>query len=201
MKYAIVIPDGCADEPQESLGGKTPLQAAHKPNMDRIAQTGVVGRSNNVPPSLTPGQRRGHAEPVRLRPAGGLHRPGPARNRRHGHSPRPRATGRFAATSSTSKTRRCATSPPGTSPARTAGRSSKRVQQALGGPVRRDAWPRQRRLEFHPGVSYRNILVYRGDGPAPFATETQDAAAARHSRPAHRRPSAARAGQRAAAVA
>src|SRR5207249_8381163 len=54
MKYAIVIPDGCADEPQDILGSKTPLQAAHKPNMDRVAQTGVVGRSNNVPPSLTP---------------------------------------------------------------------------------------------------------------------------------------------------
>src|SRR5438445_7389620 len=54
MKYAIVIPDGCADNPQESLGGKTPLQAAHKPNMDRIAQMGLVGLSNNVPASLTP---------------------------------------------------------------------------------------------------------------------------------------------------
>ena len=30
MEYAIVIPDGCADEPQTSLGGKTPLQAARK---------------------------------------------------------------------------------------------------------------------------------------------------------------------------
>src|SRR5437762_10677604 len=54
MKYAIVIPDGCADEPQASLGGKTPLQAARLPNMDRIAQMGVVGRSNNVPEPLTP---------------------------------------------------------------------------------------------------------------------------------------------------
>src|ERR1700675_2856029 len=54
MKYAIIIPDGCADEPQASLGGKTPLQAAHTPNMDRIAQIGVVGRSDNVPPTLTP---------------------------------------------------------------------------------------------------------------------------------------------------
>src|ERR671937_2522914 len=54
MKYAIVIPDGCADEPQQSLGGKTPLQAARKPNMDRVARTGAVGRSNNVPPLLTP---------------------------------------------------------------------------------------------------------------------------------------------------
>src|ERR1700680_427976 len=54
MKYAIVIPDGCADEPQEALGGKTPLQAAHTPNMDRVARAGLVGLSNNVPPSLTP---------------------------------------------------------------------------------------------------------------------------------------------------
>jgi len=54
MKYAIIIPDGCADEPQDSLGGKTPLQAAHLPNMDRIVQTGVCGASNNVPQPLTP---------------------------------------------------------------------------------------------------------------------------------------------------
>src|SRR5438876_6606909 len=54
MKYAIIIPDGCADEPQAALGGKTPLQAAHKPHMDRIARTGFVGRSNNVPATLTP---------------------------------------------------------------------------------------------------------------------------------------------------
>ena len=54
MKYAIVIPDGCADEPQESLGGRTPLQAANLPNMDRVASLGVVGRANNVPASLTP---------------------------------------------------------------------------------------------------------------------------------------------------
>jgi 2,3-bisphosphoglycerate-independent phosphoglycerate mutase len=54
MKYAIIIPDGCADEPQESLGGKTPLQAARLPNMDRIARLGVVGQTDNVPQPLTP---------------------------------------------------------------------------------------------------------------------------------------------------
>jgi len=46
--------DGCADEPQASLGGLTPLQAAKKPHMDRVAKMGVVGRSNNVPETLTP---------------------------------------------------------------------------------------------------------------------------------------------------
>src|ERR1700704_1137938 len=54
MKYVSVIPDGCADEPRDDLGGKTPLQAAREPNMERVAQLGVVGRANNVPPSLTP---------------------------------------------------------------------------------------------------------------------------------------------------
>src|SRR5471032_163447 len=54
MKYVIIIPDGCADEPQASLGGKTPLQAARTPNMDCIARMGLVGRTDNVPPGLTP---------------------------------------------------------------------------------------------------------------------------------------------------
>ena len=53
-KYAIVIPDGAADEPQESLGGKTPLQAAQTPEMDRIAREGVLGRSRNVPDRFVP---------------------------------------------------------------------------------------------------------------------------------------------------
>ncbi len=55
MKYAIIIPDGCADEPQESLGGKTPLQAASIPAMDAVAAEGIVGRSINVPECLPPG--------------------------------------------------------------------------------------------------------------------------------------------------
>ena len=53
-KYVIVIPDGAADEPCPSLGGKTPLQAAHKPSMDRVAREGVLGRSRNVPDRFLP---------------------------------------------------------------------------------------------------------------------------------------------------
>lgn len=55
MKYALIIPDGFADEPVESLGGKTPMQAAHTPNFDALAPTGRVGRSHNVPQELPPG--------------------------------------------------------------------------------------------------------------------------------------------------
>ena len=55
MKYAIIIPDGCADEPQESLGGRTPLEAARLPAMDAVAAAGVVGRANNTPEALPAG--------------------------------------------------------------------------------------------------------------------------------------------------
>ena len=55
MKYAIVIPDGCADWPIESIGNKTPLQVAETPNFDALAASGIVGRSFNVPPTLSPG--------------------------------------------------------------------------------------------------------------------------------------------------
>jgi len=55
MKYLLVIPDGAADEPQASLGGRTPLEAAHTPAMDALAARGQVGRADHVPPSLPPG--------------------------------------------------------------------------------------------------------------------------------------------------
>ena len=55
MKYVIVIPDGCADEPQEQLGGKTPLEAANTPAMDAIAKQGVVGVANHTPENLPAG--------------------------------------------------------------------------------------------------------------------------------------------------
>ena len=43
MKYAIIIPDGAADDPLPELNGKTPLEAARTPNMDRIATEGRIG--------------------------------------------------------------------------------------------------------------------------------------------------------------
>lgn len=55
MKYVIVIPDGAADAPQDSLGGKTPFQAARTPAMDSLAARGTVGLTNHVPDSLPPG--------------------------------------------------------------------------------------------------------------------------------------------------
>ena len=55
MKYAIIIPDGAADEPLQELGGKTPLEAARTPNMDRIAASGRQGTARTVPPGFESG--------------------------------------------------------------------------------------------------------------------------------------------------
>jgi len=55
MKYVIVIPDGAADAAQASLGGKTPFQAARTPALDALAARGRVGLTNHVPDSLPPG--------------------------------------------------------------------------------------------------------------------------------------------------
>src|SRR5256884_849251 len=55
MKYAIIIPDGAADEPLKELGGKTPIEAAHTPNMDAIAMEGRQGLARTVPPGFESG--------------------------------------------------------------------------------------------------------------------------------------------------
>jgi 2,3-bisphosphoglycerate-independent phosphoglycerate mutase len=52
MKYAIVIPDGAADQPLAELEGRTPLEAASTPNMDWIAGHGKCGTVRNVPREL-----------------------------------------------------------------------------------------------------------------------------------------------------
>lgn len=169
MKYAIVIPDGCADEPQESLGGKTPLQAAKLPNMDRIARMGVVGRSNNVPQPLTP------ASDV-------------ATLSLFGYDPLVVYTGRAPLETAAMGIPlgpndwaiRCNLVHVDNGEMRdfTAGHIGsdegraliEAIEKNLGGALPGGAG----RLEFHAGVSYRNILVFRGEGAtAPFASDTK----------------------------
>ena len=55
MKHVIIIPDGGADWAIESLGNRTPLQAANLPNIQALARSGIVGSSCNVPEGLPPG--------------------------------------------------------------------------------------------------------------------------------------------------
>jgi 2,3-bisphosphoglycerate-independent phosphoglycerate mutase len=55
MKYVVIIGDGMADRPLAELGGKTPLEYAHTPNMDSLASVGILGRVRTVPESMHPG--------------------------------------------------------------------------------------------------------------------------------------------------
>lgn len=55
MKYIIILGDGMADEPLAELGGRTPLEYAEIPNMDRIAREGRCGMLRTVPDGFEPG--------------------------------------------------------------------------------------------------------------------------------------------------
>lgn len=55
MKYVVILGDGMADEPIESLGGKTILQAANTPCMDELAKKSEIGMVNTVPAGMSPG--------------------------------------------------------------------------------------------------------------------------------------------------
>ena len=55
MKYIVILCDGMADEPLESLSGKTPLEAAKTLNMDRLAKNAEIGMVQTVPKGMSPG--------------------------------------------------------------------------------------------------------------------------------------------------
>ena len=163
MKYAIIIPDGSADEPQESLGGKTPLEAARIPAMDAVARAGVVGRANNVPDDLPAGSDVANLSLL-------------------GYNPHQHFTGRAPLEAAAQGIQlgpddwavRCnlVTVQDQVMRSFTAGHIStveatellRAVQEKLGSD----------RLQFYPGVSYRNLMLYRGSGqPAPFSRDTR----------------------------
>ena len=55
MKYVIILTDGCADLPIDSLGNMTPLEKSNTPNMDYFASNGSLFLVKTVPDSLKPG--------------------------------------------------------------------------------------------------------------------------------------------------
>ncbi len=55
MKHIIILGDGMADHPIKELGGRTLLQAAETPYMDKLARMGRVGRLLTVAEGFHPG--------------------------------------------------------------------------------------------------------------------------------------------------
>ncbi|WP_182871248.1 cofactor-independent phosphoglycerate mutase [Stieleria mannarensis] len=170
MKYVIVIPDGCADEPIEALGGKTPLQAATLPAMDRIAAAGACALSNNTPAHFPAGSEvanlclfgydpdqyfTGRA-PLEAAAGGITLGPHDFAVRCNLVTIQDQVMIDFTADHISTD-------------------ESRELLAAAGEALLGDEGGR---FEFVPGVSYRNLLIYRGDAdtPPPFSSETRSTA-------------------------
>lgn len=164
MKYALVIPDGAADEPQESLGGLTPFQAARTPNMDAVVQAGIVARANHVPDSMPSGSDVGTMSLF-------------------GYDPLKFHTGRAPLEAAAQGIElgaddwaiRCnlVTIHDGVMKSFTAGQIPNDVGAGLIELLQKDQCGSEN-WKFCTGVSYRNLLLYRSrDGEAPFSKDTQ----------------------------
>jgi len=158
MKYVVLLGDGMGDEAYESLGGKTPLQAARTPHMDRLAQRGELGLVNTIPAGFAPGSDVGNMTAL-------------------GYDPRPYYTGRAPIEAASMGLRlavddiayRCNLVRLEDRDGQTimadysAGHIDNELAHQLIETIQ--AQLSQAHFTFHPGVSYRHILVWAG-GPA-----------------------------------
>ena len=156
MKFLVLQGDGMADEPIAELGGKTPLDAAQTPNLDRMARAGILGLTRTIPPGLPPGSDVGTMSVLGYDPT-----------RYHtGRSPI-EAASMGVELGSEDVAFRCnlvtLETPEGGVevmrdfaaghiPTAEAREIVEDLNRTLGGDG----------LEFHPGVSYRHLLVWRG---------------------------------------
>ena len=168
MKYAIIIPDGAADEPQDELGGRTPLEAAHTPAMDALAAAGVVARACHTPKSLPAGSEVGNMSLL-------------------GYDPLANFTGRAPIEAAAQGIElgvedwavRCNLVTVDGQVMRDFTADHVSTEEATKLLTTMQDYVEQHRvhngaLQFVPGVSYRNLLIWRGiHEDAPFSMETR----------------------------
>src|SRR6056297_776664 len=169
MKYAIVIPDGCADEPQDSLGGRTPLQAADLPAMDRLARLGRVATANNTPPEFPAGSEVANLCLFGYDPFEFF----------TGRAPLEAAAGGITLGPHDWAVRcNLVTIEDQTMIDFTADHVSTEEAKQLLATAQEHLFESDSRFRLVPGVSYRNLMIYRGDAdtPSPFSPETRSSA-------------------------
>lgn len=164
MKYILLIGDGMGDVPVPALGGRTPLEAADTPTMDRLAQQAEMLLVRTVPEGYSPGSDVANLSLM-------------------GYEPERYYTGRAPLEAASLGVE--------LAPAETAFRcnlvhvdrpgdgrlimidyssghittgESRQLIEALQAECGNDL------LRLYPGVSYRHLLVYRGEVPAGFTT-------------------------------
>ncbi len=69
VKYVLCVPDGCADEPNPQLDGRTPLEVADTPVLRSLAARGTVGRAQVIPEGMPPGSDVGNLSLLGFDPA------------------------------------------------------------------------------------------------------------------------------------
>ncbi|MDA8744934.1 cofactor-independent phosphoglycerate mutase [Rubripirellula amarantea] len=172
MKYVIVIPDGCADEPIEALAGKTPLQAAKLPAMDALAAQGMLALANNTPAHLPAGSEVANLCLLGYDPDIYFTGRAPLEAAAQGITLGPHDWAvRCNLVTVENQVMTDFTAD------HISTEESTELLDALNGLLKQDC-PIESKLEFVPGVSYRNLLIYRGDEntPAPFSNETRSSA-------------------------
>jgi len=163
MKYVIIVPDGCADEPQGSLGGCTPLQVANIPAMDAVASQGIVGRCDNVPLQLPPGSDVANLSLLGYDPMSYYTGRAPLEAIAQGIELGPEDWAvRCNLVTIEDQVMRDFTA--GHITTEEATQLMATAQERLG----------SQQIQFVSGVSYRNLIIYRATGEAiPFARETR----------------------------
>ncbi|MCH8215413.1 MAG: cofactor-independent phosphoglycerate mutase [Planctomycetes bacterium] len=150
-KYVIIIPDGAADEPLEQFGGRTPLDAAETPNMDLICKLGRQGIVRTVPAGFEPGSDVAQMSLLGYPP-----------ERYYGGRAPLEAAARNIPLGPHDWVFRCnlVTLADGTMADHSAGHISTAEATSLIADLA-DLFEDQPGLEFHTGISYRHLLVFR----------------------------------------
>jgi 2,3-bisphosphoglycerate-independent phosphoglycerate mutase len=155
MKYVVCVPDGCADEPLDELGGRTPLQAASTPVLDALAARAELGRASVIPPGLPPGSDVGNMSIFGYDPARYHTGRAPIEAAALGLVLRPDQVAYRCNLVTVDADGTMVDFAGGHPDSDDAARAVKALQDALGGDG----------VEFHPGVQYRHIVV----APAEWA--------------------------------
>jgi 2,3-bisphosphoglycerate-independent phosphoglycerate mutase len=157
MKYVVLVGDGMAGYPWGGFGGKTSLQAARTPNMDRMARCGELGLVKMVPEGFTPGSEIANLSILGYDPESCFTGRGPLEAASLGVS---LADGDIAF--------RCNLVTLGTDGARvimedfSAGHITNDEARRIILDLDREIGTEE--VKFYPGVSYRHLMVRRGGG-------------------------------------
>ncbi|GFE60388.1 cofactor-independent phosphoglycerate mutase [Geobacter sp. AOG2] len=167
MKVIILLGDGMSDVVYSELGNKSPLQAATTPNMDFMARHGQVGLANTVPEGLPPGSDVANLSIF-------------------GYDPRTCYTGRSPLEAVSMgvtlgpddvafRMNLVTLNPHGSSLYMedfSAGHISTEEGRELVATLQKEIGSAE--FEFHPGVGYRHLMVWRGGKDGMTATPPHD---------------------------